>query len=240
MAEIMSRGTIVGSEELPGSGPAPRRRLVGTSCGRGPIRWPSIVSWALTATLLAGGCATDPTVEDDVPPAAGAVQPASTDTATIGVQKACDDLTEAQAAARERLGCSDPDAGPSCEILLSVAGSLPCDRVRADTVEACVGVISGYTSCQQFTTRACIVTVEADSCRTPVPPVPGEVDSGGGGVDAGYGGAGGSAGGGTGGTGGADASSPPGGAGGITTDAGDAAPSVDATAPTDAALDSPG
>lgn len=122
---------------------------------------------------LAAGCVSDPVVEDDVPAPEGAVQPESTSSRVVSAIEACDTLMAAEDETRQRLACALPDARPDCPAYLRVAGALPCDDVREDTVEACVAIVGGYTACSDFDTRPCIVTVEEASCREPAPPATG-------------------------------------------------------------------
>jgi uncharacterized membrane protein YgcG len=195
----------------------------------------------LSTILLVVGplaCTTEPKVEDQVPAPPGATQPASSSSATTGVDEACDRLRAAEDATRSRLDCAEPDNVVSCPEYLRVAGATQCDEVLEDTVAACVATVEGYSSCNEFNSRPCIVTVEPDSCRAPAPPI--STDGG----DAGPGGAGGSGGaGGTGGAGGMDASSggaPLDGGGGTSaggSDASDPGPLPDGGEPLDASMD---
>jgi hypothetical protein len=107
------------------------------------------------------------------------VQPTSSRPDTVPAGEACAALAEALDQAQSRLSCPAPDRSPTCPELLHVAGALPCDEVRQDTLEACVGIIGGYTRCADFDQRPCIVTIEPGSCRSPEPPARDGGDAGG-------------------------------------------------------------
>jgi hypothetical protein len=117
---------------------------------------------------LAGGCISDHTVESDVPAAPGIVQPETNGMTQFTATEACGRIKEARAAVATKLGCDDP--ADRCPDYLRLAGSVPCDQYVASTVDACEQVIEKYVSCSDFSTKPCVVTPIAGSCKKPVAP----------------------------------------------------------------------
>jgi len=128
--------------------------------------------WRLRSTCLGlwlvSGCVSDHTVEADVPSSPGAVQPGGATGDKVAAADACLRIKNARAKAAASLGCDDP--GDQCPEYLYVAGSTPCDQYTGSSLDACEAVIGKYESCDDFSTRPCIVTAVAGSCRVPTPP----------------------------------------------------------------------
>lgn len=120
------------------------------------------------ALWLVSGCVTDHTVENDVPAAPGLVQPEASGVGALGSAEACSRIGSARGATSAKLGCDMPAV--DCPAYLFPAGSLPCDEYYAGSVEACEAVIAKYDTCADFSTKACVVTPIAGSCRKPVIP----------------------------------------------------------------------
>ena len=131
---------------------------------------------ALAATVLVSGCVKDPAVEDEVAPTVGVSQPRSDGGATVGAADACHELVSAERSARSRLGCGDAGVALTCPNYVFLVGAVPCDEYVRSTVESCVTTMGAYTSCQDFDTKPCVVTVIRRSCAAPVPATDGGRD----------------------------------------------------------------
>lgn len=119
------------------------------------------------ALALAAGCVSSPTIEDEVPPSVGAVQPPSSGGATLGADEACQKLVAAERATRDKLGCDDSAVDLSCPGHVLLVGATPCDEYDEGTVQACVDAIGGYAACSDFAAKPCVVTVDRASCHAP-------------------------------------------------------------------------
>jgi hypothetical protein len=142
--------------------------------------YPQASRFGVTALglVLLGACVSDPDIEDSIPPPVGLIQPESTEAATVSVDEACASLVAVEAEVRGRLGCAPSAPPPTCPEYLWVAGALPCERVRADTVAACTAHVQAFSDCSAFDTRRCVVTVDVDSCVAPRLPGTGGTDAG--------------------------------------------------------------
>jgi hypothetical protein len=146
--------------------------------------------WSLFAAsavlVLATSCVDEVKTEPDVPAAPGATQPEGNGK-SVSASEACDQLEAAESKARSDLDC-DPSPSPACPGRLRLAGSFVCAEVDQGSVEACVSAIADYSTCGEFDSRPCVVTVLSSTCKNPTeagpPPEPpndgGMVSEGGG------------------------------------------------------------
>jgi hypothetical protein len=117
---------------------------------------------------LASGCISDHTVEADVPSPTGVVQPGGNGGTELPAAEACERMKSARAVVATKLGCDDPS--DACPRYLFVAGSMPCALYLESSVDACVAVIDGYSSCEDFSVKACVATPVSASCVKPGAP----------------------------------------------------------------------
>jgi hypothetical protein len=129
--------------------------------------WPlrGVIGCALGALPA---CVSEHTVEDDVKPAPGIVEPDGSSAGTVSSATACERITAARKAAAASLGCDLPQE--ECPGYLYVAGSVPCDEYTAGSVETCEKRIGAYEHCADFSAKACVVTAVIRSChKAPAP-----------------------------------------------------------------------
>ena len=123
---------------------------------------------ACAVLFVVAACVSDHTVEDDVVPKPGAVQPEGGASPNVRAATACEKIKNARSAAATKLGCDAPK--DECPALLFLAGSTPCDEYVGGSIDACAAKISSYVTCTDFDTKPCVVTPIAASCHAPAAP----------------------------------------------------------------------
>jgi hypothetical protein len=140
------------------------------------MAWSGPRRGAICSALALAACVSEHTVEDDVRPAPGAVQPDGGGGASVPVAAACERLVTARSDTASKLGCDLPKA--DCPGYLLVAGSVPCDEFTGGSVGACEARISAYEKCADFSAKPCVVTPVQASCKKPLVPEAGPKDAG--------------------------------------------------------------
>src|SRR5690606_19271761 len=94
-----------------------------------------------------------------VPSRQGTTQPGGGGDA-ITESEACERLREARVEVGEQLGCESEEL--DCPELIQPAGSDPCERYLYDeeSLVACLDVLQGYESCDDFDRTPCVVTAQ--------------------------------------------------------------------------------
>lgn len=116
------------------------------------------------ALALAGACSSSYEEKDVFPAKPGLVVPDASGQA-MAEAAACSALADALGKARTRLECNDFTL-PACPGLVRPPSGRRCAQYDQGTVDGCVSVIDGYTTCTELQSRRCIVTVLASSDPT--------------------------------------------------------------------------
>ena len=122
---------------------------------------------SVVALALAGACSSSYEEKDVFPAKPGLVVPDASGQA-IAEAAACSALVDALGNARTRLGCT-AGTPPACPGYVRPPGGRQCAQYDQGTVDACVSLINGYSSCAELDSKRCIVTVLASSDPTCVP-----------------------------------------------------------------------
>ncbi|HVU05381.1 MAG TPA: hypothetical protein VHE30_26720 [Polyangiaceae bacterium] len=142
-------------------------------------RLPALLA-AASCALVVSACVQDNKVEDYVTPVGGAVQPGLDGGGAVAAASACSDLTAALKKKRDDLRCDAPaDDTLACPGYVAVGGSLPCDTYVESSVKSCVDRIGAYASCDDFSTKACVITAVTASCHPQTTPEGGPPDASG-------------------------------------------------------------
>ncbi len=122
---------------------------------------------SVVALALAGACSSSYEEKDVFPAKPGLVVPDASGQA-MGEAAACSALVGALGSARTRLGCT-AGTPPACPGYVRPPGGRQCAQYDQGTVDACVSLINGYTSCAELDSKRCVVTVLASTDSTCVP-----------------------------------------------------------------------
>lgn len=119
------------------------------------------------ALVWAGACSSSYEEKDVFPAKPGFVMPDAS-SRPMAESAACLALTDALNAARTRLNCTAE--APACPAYIRPPGGRLCAEYDQSTVLACRSVIEAYSSCDELTSKRCIVTVlDTDDSRCVVP-----------------------------------------------------------------------
>lgn len=124
----------------------------------------AIVVQSVLALALAGACSSSYEEKDVFPAKPGLVAPDASG-APMAEAAACAALSDALTSARTRLNCTSPSP-PPCPGYVRPPDGRRCAQYDQGTVDACVSIIGGHTTCAELDSKRCIVTVLASSDPT--------------------------------------------------------------------------
>lgn len=111
----------------------------------------------------AGACEADEPSGTSSPGTVTIVQPPG-DGRRMAEAAACEALLDAEAAARQRLGCAPPSG--ACPERVRAASALCDAEYDQGSVEACVAFLGEHGACEHFEQKICVITVFPESGRS--------------------------------------------------------------------------
>ena len=124
------------------------------------FRLRSLLALTLAAFGAAQACTESRDTEPYVPARGGAFQPDGGG-ALIAEAEACERVAQAEDDARAALGCA-PAQRADCPEYVRPPGAAACYRYDEATVDGCVAFYDSLLTCDELTTRRCIVAAVHD------------------------------------------------------------------------------